>query len=332
MHDWTGAKDVISKERLSELSTTRSDGPAALYLLSHVGAIAATTTALYWTQDTWWCLPFFALQGTLINFLYAPEHECDHFTAFRTRWLNVWVARLCGFFIFLSNDDHRWSHYAHHKHTQNWDIDPELMAREKMMTPWHYFWLLSGLPSIWGRTKSLCRHALGLSAGWWVTEKQQRDIERWARIHLAGYVAIAASAMMMESFWPVYYWLGPFVAMRWTYWLQGLAEHGCLTHEPQTLLNTRTLRTNAFMRWVNWNMTYHTVHHTYPSVPFHRLPALHLEVEEKLGFELPGGPYFKTHWKHLRAMFAGATELDLSAEHDRKIRESGELGRLVEER
>ena len=50
--------------------------------------------------------------------------------------------------------------------------------------------------------------------------------------------------------------------------MTGLGEHLGLTHERYTLLNTRTLTANVFMRWVNWNMTYHTIHHTFPSVPF----------------------------------------------------------------
>ena len=328
MHDWTGTENVIDRERLRELSE-RSNGPATLYLLSHVGAIALTTTGLYYTAGTWWCVPFFLLQGVLINYLYAPEHECDHFTAFKTRWLNVWVARICGFFIILTNDSHRWSHYCHHRNTQNWKEDPELLARKVMMTPWQYLRYLSGLQNAIGRVKIMFLNSVGLGHEWHVTPKQKADIERWSRVHVAGYVAMAASAIMMESWWPLYYWFGPFVAMHWSYWLQGLAEHAGLTHEPHTLLNTRTLKTNAFMRWVNWNMTYHTVHHTYPSVPFYRLPELHKEVEEKLGFELPSSPYLKLHWRHLKQMFAGATELDLCAAHDEAISEKGQLGRLA---
>ena len=97
-----------------------------LYLASHWGAIALNSAAMHYTWGTWWCVPLFLLQGLLINFLYAPEHECDHFTAFRTRWLNEAVAFVCGFLIFNANSDHRWSHYTHHRNTQNWDRDTEL--------------------------------------------------------------------------------------------------------------------------------------------------------------------------------------------------------------
>ena len=73
------------------------------------------------------------------------------------------------------------------------------------------------------------------------------------------------------------------------------------------------------MRWLNWNMNYHSVHHTYPNVPFHRLPELHREVEARLGFELPSEPYLKLHWRHLKALWAGRTELDICSEEHTRV-------------
>ena len=328
MDDFVGSGDVISKERVKELSKRRN-APGLMYLVSHFGAIGISTYALFLTQGTWWCVPFFFLQGVLISFLYAPEHECDHFTAFSERWMNVAVARICGFLILLPNDSHRWSHFTHHRHTQNWDLDTELTARPVLDTAGKYLWVLSGLPSVIGRVQELFLHAAGRLDPPYLTPAQKRTIERLSRAHLIGYLAIAVAAVVMQSWWPVYYWLGPFVLTNWVYWVQGLGEHACLTHEPHTLLNTRTMKANWFMRWVNWNMTYHTVHHTYPSVPFYRLPALHKEVEQELGFALPSAGYFELHWGHLKALLGGTTELELCAEHDRQIRESGALSRLT---
>ena len=111
-----GAKNVLSKDRLKELSV-RSNAPAFVHLATHVAAIGLNSYAMAWTWGTWWCVPFFMLQGVLLNFLYAAEHECDHFTAFRSRWLNILVARVTGFVIVLTNDYHRLSHYAHHRQT-----------------------------------------------------------------------------------------------------------------------------------------------------------------------------------------------------------------------
>lgn len=325
MQDFIGVQNVIDKDRLRELSH-RSDGPALLHLASHWGAIVVTGFALYLTAGAWWCVPFFLLQGVLLNFLYAPEHECDHFTAFKTRWLNVFVARVCGFLIFFSNDYHRWTHYHHHRNTQNWDDDPEICGRAKFDSVWQYLVGLSGYRALFrDRLTTLSRQVTGRVDETYLTESQRRAVVATARWYVAGYALIAVSAIMMQSWWPVYFWLGPFLLMRWTYWLQGIAEHGCLTHEPNTLINTRTLKTNAFMRWVNWNMTYHTVHHTFPSVPFYRLPELHREVEARLGYELPSSGYLALHWGHLKALFGGETELSLCARHTEELRSSGRL-------
>ena len=323
MKDFVGVGGVIEAQRLAELSK-RENGPALIYLASHWGAIAATSWAMYLTWGSWWCIPFFMLQGVLINFLYAPTHECDHHTAFSSRWLNVWIGRACGFFIFNPSEHHRWSHYAHHRNTQNWEKDTELV-RPELDTIWQYAVFLSGFPYIHYKLSGIFRHAFVGANDWYMTEPQRRRVMHAARWHVAGYVLAVVSAVGFESWWPVYYWWGPFVLMRWTYALQGLGEHTGLTHEPNTLLNTRTLKTNVFMRWVNWNMTYHTVHHTFPSVPFFRLPQLHREVEARLGFELPGSPYFALHWKHLKALAAGRTERDICAAHDAELKADGKL-------
>ena len=324
MHDFVGAKKVLSRERLREMSE-RSDWPALRHLATHWGAMALCCFALYDTIGTWLCVPFFILQGILINFLYAPEHECDHNTAFRSRWLNVWVGRLCGFMTFFPNDYHRWSHYTHHRHTQDWQKDPEILARERHDSPWSYLWVLSGIPNIIGRGVGLWTHCSGKVDEWYITPAQRAEIVRCARWHAGIYAAIVLHAVWIGSWWPLYMWFGPWVLMRWHYWMQGVLEHGGLTHEPLTLINTRTFRTSWFMRWVNWNMSYHTLHHTFPSVPFFRLPALQKEVEASVGYQLPTTTYFEAHRRHLSMLWRGATEDDICKRHEAELTAQGIL-------
>ncbi|MGC1576178.1 MAG: hypothetical protein WA813_08645 [Beijerinckiaceae bacterium] len=61
-------RDLIEPSRLRALSA-KSDAAGLLQLGSHLAAIALSTLALGLTLDTWWCVPAFMLQGTLINFL-----------------------------------------------------------------------------------------------------------------------------------------------------------------------------------------------------------------------------------------------------------------------
>ena len=62
----------------------------------------------------------------LVNFLFAAQHECNHYTAFKTRWANDVVNRITGFVLLYPRSYERWYHFEHHRHTQDWDRDPEL--------------------------------------------------------------------------------------------------------------------------------------------------------------------------------------------------------------
>src|SRR5206468_2073091 len=82
----------------------------------------------------------------------------------------------------------------------------------------------------------------------------------------------------------VIYWLAPMMLLKWTHQFQNVIEHFGLTHADDTWVNTRSTRSGALMRWVCWNMQYHTAHHTYPAVPFHPLPELNRELVARTGY------------------------------------------------
>ena len=75
----------------------------------------------------------------------------------------------------------------------------------------------------------------------------------------------------------------------------------------------------------SWRLPYHSAHHTFPGVPFHRLPELHREIEERLGYRLPSAPYFRLHWGQIQRCARGETELDICAGHDEQLVEEGRL-------
>ena len=55
----------------------------------------------------------------------------------------------------------------------------------------------------------------------------------------------------------------------------GVVKHGLCPMVANMFDNTRTTYTNRVVRFFAWNMPFHTEHHTYPTVPFHKLPELH---------------------------------------------------------
>ncbi len=313
MEGFVGVRGVIAPRRLRELSR-RSDARGLIQTASHLGAIAASAAALAYTWGTWWGVPFFVLLGMLINQLYAGEHECYHGTAFRSRWLNDWFGRLFGFLVVYPSDYDKWNHFAHHANTQDWEKDPELYKRKPFTSPWGYLWMFTGIPYFYGHFAAILRQATGDVPDYFLNERQRRLVVLAARWHVVGYVAILAASLAFQSWWAVMFWFGPMVATKWIYWFQGLAEHTGLSHEPNTLLNTRTFRTNAFMRWVHWNMTYHTIHHTFPAVPFFNLPRLHAEVTATYPHPLPEVGYLRCQREILGALLSGRTEHDMVAD------------------
>jgi fatty acid desaturase len=295
MDNWVSKRGeaLLSPQRLKVLSA-RSDARGLFYLGSQIAALAVTTLLLALSWGHWWVVFPFIAQGILLNCLYAAQHETSHRTAFRSRFLNIWVGQIIGFIEIYPARWDRYFHFAHHRHTQDWDKDPELLIRAPYTTA---SWLLNmtGLLYWYGRILSTVETACGILPGYvyWLNDAQRREITLEARLHIAGYAAIFVASLLFHDWAAVIFWLAPMLLLKCVHQLQNVGEHTGLTHEPDTLRNTRTLMGPGLVRWLIWNMTYHAAHHTYPSVPFHALPALQREISNQLRHELPETGYLE---------------------------------------
>jgi len=308
MDDWIARRGlaVVDRERLHALSA-RSDLKGWLQTGSHLGAIGVTTAGLalspYSLPALW--LPILLLHGVLINCLYAGLHECSHWTAFRTKRLNDGFGHLFGFVTLNPFLTDRWSHFAHHRATHDPLRDPELIGTKPYTTS-RYLWDLAGV-SFWARRiRAILRTAcaLDLNEAYWLTDAQSRWVVREARIHIAFWVLIGALSLGLASWAAVIFWLAPLLATKVLHQLQNTGEHTGLEHQPDTFRNTRTLIGPAPMRWLVWNMSYHTAHHCFPGVPFHALPALHREIERGLDHPVPARGYLEAQRDILAALSA----------------------------
>ena len=100
------------------------------------------------------------------------------------------------------------------------------------------------------------------------------------------------------------------LVMKPVHQLQNTIEHLGLPHVDAITENTRSTRTNALMRWMCWNMQYHTAHHAFPGVPCYALPRLHEEIFVARGRLPPTMSYLAFQWAVLRAFWNGRTEAD----------------------
>jgi fatty acid desaturase len=300
-------RDVIDAARLRSLCMP-SNTRGAVQTLSHVGAIAFSGTFLWMYRDSFWAVPLFAIHGILLNFLYAGQHELSHWTVFRTSWLNEWVGRLFGFVLFYPRTFDQVQHMAHHRFTQDWARDGEL-ARARYTLTSYVLWM-SGLSYWYTRWRRILRFGFGIVTEPYLPPKRHAELIREARRHLAGYALIAGLSVAVHSWAAVVLWLAPMLAMKCVHQLQNTIEHLGLPHEDNVLVNTRSTRTNAVMRWLGWRMQYHTAHHAFPGVPFHRLRELHECIFTARGAAPPSMTYLGFQAAVLRAFARGKTEAD----------------------
>ncbi len=300
-------RDLVDNATLRALCVA-SDRAGAVQTGSHVGAVLATGGLLWLSWGTWWAAPIFCLHGVLINFLYAGQHELSHGTVFRTRLLNEWVGRLFGFILFYPRTFDQVQHMAHHRYTQDWSRDGEL-AREPYTLGSYLLWM-SGITYWYTRWRRILRFSAGIVTEPYLPEYRHAELIREARLHLAGYTLIAGASLLWQSWAAVLLWLAPMCLLKFTHQLQNTIEHLGLPHTDDLLGNTRSTRTNAVMRWLCWQMQYHTAHHAFPAVPFHRLSALHAMLFTRRGTVPPTMTYWGFQVAALRAFAHGKTEAD----------------------
>ena len=286
----------------------RSDARGAAQAASHFAAIATTGTLLWLTWGSLWAVPAFMIHGVLINFLYAGQHELSHGTPFKTKWMNEWLGRLIGFLMLYPRDFDLIQHTAHHKWTQDWERDGEL-TREPYTLKTYLMWLLG--PSYWWtRLTRLYRFCRGIVIEPYIRSDQEKIVIREARVHVGLYALIAVASVSLQSWAAVILWLAPMMAMKAVHQLQNTIEHLGLSHDDNILENTRSTRTNWFMRWMCWNMQYHTAHHAFPSVPFHRLRELNATMTENTGQPPHSMGYLAFQVEVIRKLSGGKTEAD----------------------
>ena len=298
---------LVDPARLRELNQ-RSDLRGAVQLASHLGAIGLTGWALAASWGTVWAVPVFFAHGVLINFLYAGQHELSHATVFKTRWLNELFGRIFGFILLYPRDFDKIQHWAHHQHTQNWEKDGELVREPYTLTSYLlWFW---GPTYWWSRIRRILRFSLGIVTEPYVRPDEHDTVIREARIHLSLYALIAAASIAAGSWAAVIYWIGPMMLTKFVHQLQNTIEHLGLSHEDDILENTRSTRTNAVMRWLSWQMPYHTAHHAFPSVPFWKLKALDQEIRGTSPKPVQRMGWIEFQLEILRKLSGGKSEAD----------------------
>ena len=216
--------------------------------------------------------------------------------------------RSFGFCVFYPRTFDQLQHIAHHRYTQDWARDGELLRPRYTLSS--YLVWISGITYWYTRWRRILRFSFGLVTEPYIAVARRGELVREARWHLLGYMTIVLLSVLLKTWAAVLLWFAPLVVMKFMHQLQNTIEHLGLPHHGDVLNNTRSTRTNALMRWLAWQMQYHTAHHAFPGVPFHRLRALHTHLFLERGTTPPTMTYLAFQWAVLRAFSHGRGEAD----------------------
>ena len=257
---------TLDVERMEAL-THVEDRAGLLHLSGHLGLIAASSAVIMSGLPGWWlALPF---QGVFLVFLFALAHEATHRTPFASTGLNDWAGRMAGFPLLLPFEWFRYFHFAHHRYTNIPGKDPELLSGAKPETRTAFVWMMTGLPYWASMARQLWRNALGTRDAF-IPPRAAARIQREARWMFGLYGLALASLVVSPAV--IWLWVVPVLLGQPFLRLYLLAEHGRCAHVENMFENTRTTFTARAIRFLAWNMPFHTAHHTLPGVPFHKLP------------------------------------------------------------
>ncbi len=276
--------DNAALQRLSRRSNVRGGARMALHLV-----LLGITGGLVALSNGWTLLPAMVVFGIIQAALFAPVHETMHQTAFGSRRANAVVGWLAACPSLLNWHFYTAFHLAHHRHTQDPALDPEL-ATLPPETLDAYWLRICALP-YWRMRITVLMHGIrgDLSMYPYVTPRAAPKIIRSIRAMAALMVAAAGLSAVFVGWWaPLVFWIGPQLLGQPFLRAYLLTEHTACTLDGNGLTNTRTTLTTWPVHLLMWNMSYHAEHHLYPSIPFHRLADAHAVIAGRLGVIQPG--------------------------------------------
>ncbi|MGB7320884.1 MAG: fatty acid desaturase family protein [Albidovulum sp.] len=297
------AEGKLTRQELKSFMQ-RSNWPATWRLAIWLAVLAATGGLIALAWNSWLIWPAMFLHGVVVVHHFSLQHECVHYTVFRTRWLNDLVGNICGLILVLPHQHFRYEHCDHHTYTQLGGDDPELVPMPKSLAG--YLFYISAIPYWRAKLTELLRHVAGRLTA---TERRfipnvaQAAVFLEARLMLALYIAIFAG-MAATGWWaPLWFWFIPLLIAEPVMRFVRMTEHVGRPTVAQMHENTRTNIVSLPWRFLCWNMNYHAEHHYVASVPFHALPRLHEKLKDHVFVEYGG--YLGAHRDILRQLLSG---------------------------
>ncbi len=234
-------------------------------------------------------MPAMFIHGVVLVHHFSLQHECCHYTAFKTRWLNDVVGNICGLIIMLPNRFFRYEHCDHHTYTQLPGKDTEMIELPQSIAG--YFLYLSSYPYWRAKFTEMWRHTAGRLTRddrRFVPKEEYKTIILEARLMSLFYFGVLVLSIVYQTLAPLWYWVLPVVLGEPVMRAIRMTEHVGRPMVKSMKTNTRSNKVSWPMQFLCWNMNFHAEHHYAASVPFYALPALNEKLKDYIYTEPHG--------------------------------------------
>jgi fatty acid desaturase len=273
----------IPRTKMKELMKRRN-GPAIRDTLILFTTLVILGYLAFISWGTWWAIPAFFAYGI---FYTTPAdsrwHECGHGTAFKTPWMNELVYQIASFMMIRSATPWRWSHARHHTDTIIVGRDPEIVTERPpiwKILAMQIFHLYGGSIEI----KRFILHTFGkleTQEKEYIPTSEYKKVFLEARVYMFIILCVIGTCVYVGSILPAMFivlptFYGAVISLGFA-----MTQHlGLYENVLDHRLNSRTVYMNPLLRFLYWNMNYHTEHHMFPMVPYHALSKLHQEIKD----------------------------------------------------
>eukprot|EP01079_Euglenida_sp_SAG-EU17-18_P011273 gene11273-2049_t len=238
----------------------RNDGKGLFQAGGWLGLLLGIAAAALWSQaHLHWAATatLVFLYGVQANFAINGMHELGHGQVFQTRWLTHFFLRTISLLGWLHPDMFFASHIRHHRFTLNFPRDQEVVLPVKLgLAQFLEFAVINprGFYDIFTQTVRAALNRFPTGHLWWTPG------------------------------WEVDSWLSDCSLYSVSYRIHLYSWHhpGLNRDTNDFRLCCRTFNLNPVVRFLYWQMNYHTEHHMYAAVPCYNLGRLHEAIKHEL--------------------------------------------------
>jgi fatty acid desaturase len=287
----------IAKETLRELtqkSNLRGWLQAGSTLLVWLVLSAA---AVYFFMVRLW-VPMVVLcyvQSLFMNMMSmsAAVHELSHGTPFKSKPVNEFFLYFFSFLTWNNPVHFRASHIAnHHQFTVYVGRDREVIqvpVKEKLNVVNIASWCIFDFKWFAAFIRANVLHALGNTDADFFAwdpllprdDPRRKQIAAWARVMVIAHIVLLALFIYFHLWVLIYLVTFSAFSVRIIANLTGAIQHtGLGENIPDWRMVCHTVKLNPVLRYLYWNMNYHTEHHMYAAVPFWKLSKLRAAIEK----------------------------------------------------